>query len=230
VTPSQALLDALATLDLAWADILRDAEAIVVFGSRAVGWERPDSDWDLVCVGSGVSRLSAQLDLLWISAEEATGSRPGWVGTELANHVACFGQILVGEIPWSLSHDQQELALARKRRRLEGHVRGLTRVWSKLNRTNRDRQLAELRRDLQRYILLDQCEAVVPTAMLDRMWRHEGESALRLLEWLERANVATAAMERIARYSSGKNPMSRSGNPPYVTNAQSPSASEIPRS
>lgn len=194
MTASPALLGSLATVGLEWSGLLHDADAVVLFGSRAAGCERGDSDWDLLCVGSGQSRLTQRLDILWITPEQATAPSSKWVGTELANHIARFGHVLIGEVPWTESYSRQELALARKRRQLEGHVRGLSRVWLRLNAVYRQRQLTELRRDLQRHAVLNTSEAVPPNATLDRMWCREAASNDRLLELLDHAGVGAGSM------------------------------------
>jgi hypothetical protein len=197
MTPSPSLLDGLASVGLDWDILQRDAQAIILFGSRAAGYDRPDSDWDLLCIGSGPQRLTQRLDILWIPAERATSPDCDWLGSELANHVARFGHALFGELPWTENYGRQELVLARKRRQLDGHVRGLSCVWPRLNAVYRRRQLAQLRRDLQRYDLLSACEPVPPTAVLDCMWHSEADTELRVLELLDRAGVGSFTLERL---------------------------------
>lgn len=197
MTPSPSLLECLASIGLDWGSLQRDTGAVILFGSRATGDDRPDSDWDLLCIGSGPPRLTRQLDILWITEDQATAPDGGWLGSELANHVARFGRVLVGELPWTECYDRQHQVLARKRRQLDGHVRGLLRVWPRLNDLYRRRQLGQLRRDLQRYELLSACEVVPPTAVLDRMWESEVETKSRVLELLDRVELGSTTLEQL---------------------------------
>lgn len=194
--PSPALVWRLTSLGMTWEDLL-GSPAVVLFGSRAAACERADSDWDLLCIGRGQTRLTRGLDLVWVDAAKAVDPDAGWIGCELANHVACHGRVLVGELPWKASFDQQELVIARKRRQLDGHVRGMLLVWSRLNEVYRQRQLTELRRDLQRHARLRAGGVVPPTRTLDSEWSGEAEPDARLLELLNHAGLASGSVVRL---------------------------------
>ncbi|NVB37214.1 nucleotidyltransferase domain-containing protein [Pseudenhygromyxa sp. WMMC2535] len=196
MTPAPELLDCLAALDLDWESLRRDTAGVILFGSRAAGAARADSDWDLLCVGAGSQRLTRRLDMIWVGRARACSREQDWIGSELANHVARFGRVLFGERPWAEDHGRQELAIARKRRQICGHVRGLSSVWPRLNAVYRQRQLGQLRRDLQRLELLDVGEVVPPTAMLDRMCCEGVDPEQYVLEALDRAGLGSATLDR----------------------------------
>lgn len=56
--PDDTLDHALASVGTSLADLRAAATEIVMFGSRAAGVARATSDWDLLCVGRGVSRAT----------------------------------------------------------------------------------------------------------------------------------------------------------------------------
>ncbi|NJK32924.1 MAG: nucleotidyltransferase domain-containing protein, partial [Deltaproteobacteria bacterium] len=69
-----------------------EAEALILFGSRTTDLARPDSDWDLLVIGHGQTTLARGLDLVFIPPAEFDS--PPWRTSELAGHVARFGQTL----------------------------------------------------------------------------------------------------------------------------------------
>lgn len=205
MNPAATLVERLAGIGLDWNHLVRRSQAIALFGSRAVGCEHEGSDWDLVCVGRGQTRLVRGLDLVWIDSRQSTDPDAGWAGSELANHVARFGLVLTGELPWVENHNRDEFALARKRRQLDGYIGGMLRVWPLLNNAFRSRQITDLRRELQRHALIGAGESVPPTAVLDHSWKVDSTSStLRLFELLERAGMASRAMERLLVDPSGE--------------------------
>ena len=185
---------ALAVTATRWENLLADAKAIVLFGSRGAACHHSCSDWDILCVGTGQTRMHEEVDLVWVTVEQATRPGSDWIGSELANHIARHGRVLVGERLWQEDFDRQELAIARKRRQLEGRVRGMLRVWPKLNTVYRDWQLRDLRRDLQRLELLTTSGVVPPTATLDSAWAEPMNCPHRLVMMLERAKLPSSGV------------------------------------
>src|SRR5262245_1971938 len=61
------LVRALSGQPISWSTLERRASQVILFGSRAVGVARIDSDWDLLCVGEGMSIHNEKIDLNWIS-------------------------------------------------------------------------------------------------------------------------------------------------------------------
>lgn len=74
------------------------ASEIIVYGSVACGLHGPNSDIDVLAVGTGERLRTKVLDLKFVE----TGSLSGrlWLGGELAGHVAAHGVWLHGEPAW----------------------------------------------------------------------------------------------------------------------------------
>jgi hypothetical protein len=160
------------------------ASQIVLFGSGAAGLQTPDSDVDLLCVGENPKKIrSAKLDLIWISDEETR--KEEWLGSELANHIARFGIWLHGGDTWSKGVYISENALQQKRRALRIRIKALRRSWPILTEEFRRHHTTLLRRDVQRYRLLDEGSPVPPTPFLDEEWRNAVCSAFDESEWLK---------------------------------------------
>src|SRR5216684_1984003 len=67
-----------------------EASEIIVFGSMSCGLQRPDSDLDVLCVGTTPGKVKrGMLDLIVVSPQE-TDDRV-WRQSELAAHVAEYG-------------------------------------------------------------------------------------------------------------------------------------------
>lgn len=172
--PSLSLLEVvLRRHDLTWPQLQDASMAVFLFGSRAAGCEREDSDWDLLCIGDGRSRMRQGLDLIWIPVHRAEDVR--WRETELASHVAAWGRCLHGDEHWIRDARPGSRAVRLKTQVLEGRVRALPqgRAWP--SERQRRRRSEEIRRDLQRYASLTDGVAVPPTAQLDHRWQHESE-------------------------------------------------------
>jgi hypothetical protein len=153
---------------LSWAELSTRTDAVVLFGSRAAGEGDAESDWDLLCVGDGESRLTQELDLVWVSREQIHD--PNWLGSELANHVARWGVVLSGEAPWMTLPRPSHAAEAKKCRIIRAHVDALETVWERLSVPYRTKHLRKLRRDLQRLEILSRDGVVPPSPILDREW------------------------------------------------------------
>jgi hypothetical protein len=163
------LLDALlARRDLSWKDLSRSCQQLVLFGSRAAGVSREGSDFDLLCIGSGSSRLGQSLDLVFVTPEDCQGSR--WLGSELAGHVARYGRWLLGEPDWVHRVQPSRGAIDRKAERLRRRLHAVEENFPLLDAIYLDKHLALIRRDLQRHESLLKGEPVPPTPLLDQAW------------------------------------------------------------
>lgn len=169
--------------DITWPQLQETSMAVFLFGSRAAGCHREDSDWDLLCIGDGRSRMRQGLDLIWIPVHQTEDVR--WRETELASHVAAWGRCLHGDEHWVHDARPGSLAVRLKAQVLEGRVRALPRGRPWPSERHRRRRSEEIRRDLQRYALLAGGVAVPPTAQLDRCWQDESE----------RERIALAALD-----------------------------------
>jgi hypothetical protein len=155
-------------------ELAHRASQVVLFGSRACAVATPTSDWDVLCIGNGVSRRTAGLDLLWVPASALCSSE--WLGSELASHVAAYGTWLWGPDDWR--HDVA-IAPSAAERKLAGtllQLAELERLWPLLVRRARERHLLRLRREVQRFHLLASRIPVPPSAHLDRAWARIGRA------------------------------------------------------
>lgn len=187
------LLAALAEAGLSWRELTRRADDILLFGSRAQGAGRPDSDWDLLCVGNGPTRPRSGVDIVWVGPRTSLTSR--WLGSELASHILAFGLHLQGECAW-ISHVQlSPAAVEAKRRRVIARMSALQRLWSCVRPTFKVRHGRLLRRELQRVQILCRGEPVPPARHLDDGWSADYESAdgwRSLTSWMTAEESARA--------------------------------------
>jgi len=155
--------------------LARSASEIVVFGSRASGLNRPDSDLDLLIISdrSGHKKMG-KLDLIFVPRAKA--DTPIWRRTEIARHIEAYGV--------SLLHDdvlihaiKDDYAALRKQARLHVLIKSLIPIWNRLDDRLRLKYLTRVRRELERYRLLRCGLAVPPTAQID--------SALTSSNWFE---------------------------------------------
>lgn len=147
---------------------LRGLPNLAVFGSRAVGLERFDSDWDIFCVGATLRPRASDLDFVLRSTDEAEATR--WLASELAHHIAVFGVWLTDVPSWLSAVRHSEAAVTAKAEAIADTVHCLRGRWGRLLPTQRAKYLQRLRRDLQRLHVLSTGAAVPPTALLDRSW------------------------------------------------------------
>lgn len=163
--------DALKTAGLTWMDLSARAEQIILFGSTAVGCDRPDSDVDLLCVGEGKDLDTGRLHLLWIKNQ--CFRDPLWLGSEIGTHVAQYGVWLKGKPTFAASSAPHPRALERKRERIFRRAHALLRNWAALSPRFRAAQRRKLRLDVQRLELLQRGLAVKPNPLLDQNWRNK---------------------------------------------------------
>lgn len=158
----------LARRGLPWKELSKSCEQIILFGSRAAGVSREGSDFDLMCIGSGLSRLGPSLDLVFVAPEDCRRER--WLGSELAGHVARYGQWLVGEPDWVHRVRPSLDAKERKAEKLRRRLQAVEESFPLLDELYREKHFTLIRRDLQRHELLAQGEPVPPTPLLDQAW------------------------------------------------------------
>jgi hypothetical protein len=140
------------------------------FGSRAVGCERADSDWDVLVVTRAPAlehrRRCARLDLVNVQFDELDA----WASTELAAHIAVYGVRIDHGREFTL-RSIPTAAAPRKRTVVGGRAQTLDALWTGLQPKQRRRETLRLRRDLHRAWLLTQGAAIPPTAALECEWR-----------------------------------------------------------
>ncbi|MBJ6752679.1 nucleotidyltransferase domain-containing protein [Geomonas anaerohicana] len=89
------------------------AEEAVIFGSYACGCERPDSDFDLMLVGTGRRIKTKKLDLIWVPKERLV--LKSWLRTELATHIAAYGAWVKGDGTWKRRVEITKYTMNKKR-------------------------------------------------------------------------------------------------------------------
>lgn len=163
-----------------WQELNRSAKQIIVFGSYALSANTSKSDLDVLCIGSGERYKSRMLHIVWIS-EKRTRSKQ-WLGSELATHVAAYGVWIKGKNDWAYQTKPGRGTIQRKKINILSRLNAARRHWNDLLPQFQAGQLTKLRRDLQRYQMMQRGEAPVPKTLLDDQWlRHkpsEGWDAL----------------------------------------------------
>lgn len=96
--------------------MVREAEEVVLFGSRAADCADDTSDFDLLLVGRGKRLKRGSLDVIWVRPRALRS--PSWLGSELANHVAKFGIWLKGNGDWRNSVFASNASVVSKREKL----------------------------------------------------------------------------------------------------------------
>lgn len=140
-----------------------------VFGSRAVGLERPDSDIDILCIGAFDFKLKTDsLDLI-VTPVAATRRSP-WLESELASHILEYGTWLKGSSRWGAQVCIGQGAIDEKRRRIGAFMKSLPDSWLKLDEVFRVKYSVKLRRETQRLLLLERGAPVPATWILDNSW------------------------------------------------------------
>lgn len=165
----QTLVNALEKVGLRWRNLYQAADQIVLFGSRAAGVVRSTSDWDLLLVGTGKTTRLGLVDLVWINKDKLSSEE--WLGGELAGHVAVYGHWLKGDNGWKANVHPSEPALKKKYKKIQARLKNLEKNWSLLLKSYRRKHAVLIRRDLQRYLIMRNEEAVIPTPMLDSRWK-----------------------------------------------------------
>jgi len=160
--------------------LLSAAREVVLFGSRATGPIRRESDWDLLCIGEGKTRRHGRVHLVWLPSRVL--ETPTWLGSELANHVVTYGEWVCGEGSWiPRVHASVEAARA-KRRKLSARLGAVRAAWDLLAPAYRDKHVAIVRRELQRLHKLELGLPVPPAPTLDREWNGGSASDGSLLD------------------------------------------------
>lgn len=165
---------ALRGVGLSWQHLELHADELVLFGSRACGCASVRSDWDLLCIGDGITRRTRSIDVLWLSRDFVRSH--AWKTSELAGHIAVYGRWFHGQPSWQAEPlgDVSE-ATQGKTARIARRIQALERVWNRLSTPYRQKHWARLRRDLQRHGLLREGQAVPPSAWLDAAWLRTAE-------------------------------------------------------
>lgn len=146
-------------------DLLSGSADVIVFGSRAAGLERIDSDLDILAVGPlKLPKKKGLIDLICVSEPDARTL--AWQHSEIFRHVGTYGISLMRERPM-IEVVVDEHAANRKRQRIEGLIPKLMDSWEALNDGYKAKYLTKMRREFQRYKLLNSGLAVPPTAVLD---------------------------------------------------------------
>jgi len=155
---------------------------VVIFGSRAIGVNRPDSDLDVLLVDASVGRPRvAGIDFVILRSEDLASSR--WLGSELASHIAQYGKWIKGPGSWRHQVHVSDRAAMRKETRIVGLLMCAPKWWSKLHPVFHTKYKLTIRRELQRLDLLRRRIPVPPTYALDADWVQHGSARDYLLEF-----------------------------------------------
>jgi len=179
-------------MGIAYHDLRSHSEEVILFGSRAAGVATASSDWDILCVGSGVSRMTGGLDLVWLGRSELGSLR--WLGSELAGHVARHGIWLKGVPAWRDSVFVSDRAVDRKASLVLTRMAELKRHWSHFSRSYRLKYLTRIRRDLQRLDILLDRRTVPPTRTLDQMWCETSDHLAELSRIIGRSDILPGSL------------------------------------
>jgi hypothetical protein len=154
---------------MSWDVLSSRASEIVLFGSRAQEVARPDSDWDLLCVGTAAtSRRIGKVRPIWVEPSRILTSQ--WLGSELAGHIAAFGVWLLGHGEWRHRVFSSDAAVHHKERMVTARIEALSRLADRLPATRRTYHGIRVRRDVQRLLILRAGGAVPSAPLLDRDW------------------------------------------------------------
>ena len=171
-----ALLDdvrqAMAAEGLSLYDLTKSASNVVLFGSRAVGVNRPNSDFDLLIVSDRSGhKKHGRLDLIFVT--QAKLNSPLWRRTEIARHIGAFGVSLM-QVNLRVEPIIDDYAAMRKQARLHKLTKSLLLHWGVLNGELKRKYLTRVRREIQRYLYLKAGAAAPPTAILDLVLKSPG--------------------------------------------------------
>lgn len=188
-----AVLDrALARQGSSLRELSRKARAVALFGSRAAGCGTATSDWDLLCIGVGSSRKLRDIDLVWIEPRAVESA--AWLGGDLAGHIAAHGLWIEGKPGWDLGAVSFPAAARVKESRVARSVVALARAWDLLGPEYRVKHVTLLRRDVQRWRLLQRGFPIPPSAVLDAAWDAEPRG-----RWLADTLLGMNAPPELAR-------------------------------
>ena len=175
------LRDLLSNSGVRYEKVLDASTEVVIFGSRAVGTQRPDSDLDVLIVGANTGPLRvAGIDFVVLRSEELASSR--WLGSELASHIAEYGKWVKGCGSWRHQVRISDRAAMRKEARVVGLLMCAPKWWSKLHPVFHSKYKLTIRRELQRLDLLRKKTPVPPTHTLDSDWDQDRSARDYLFE------------------------------------------------
>lgn len=180
-------------------DVRRSGASFWLFGSRSAGCATDVSDWDILVLSGAVSRVCrrrlGQFDLVFVPWPSTKPE--GWLGSELAAHVACYGTLICGNEDW-LDRVNAQQAHQRKAALVSARMKELERSWDTLSDGCRWRRVENLRRDVQRVLWLARSGTVPPAAILDGEWRELSPHARTC--WIGEAElyVPTVVQQAIA--------------------------------
>jgi predicted nucleotidyltransferase len=181
VQTKKRLHDLLSNSGTTYAEVWDVSAEIVIFGSRAAGLHRPDSDLDVLLVGANTGRPRvAGLDFAFLRSEEVAS--PFWLGSELASHIASYGKWVKGCGSWREQVRISDRAAMRKQARVVGLLMRAPNWWSKLHPVFHTKYKLTIRRELQRLDLLRRRTPVPPTFALDSAWDQHSSASDYLLE------------------------------------------------
>lgn len=141
----------------------RSVYSLAVFGSRAANCHRPDSDWDVVTLGTPqLSDRGPGLDFL----REDPPKDSYWYARDLAFHLTGYAVWLSGGPNWDPALLQWDLAIARKTKRVREIALSLGRL--KLHHEYEWRWMKKCMEEAGRISLLRQQLPICPTSLLPR--------------------------------------------------------------
>jgi predicted nucleotidyltransferase len=162
------LRDTLARTGLSYDAIASNAIEFIVFGSRAAGWNKPGSDWDLLIVGEPPSDSVDGIEVITLSPQELDTS--AWLESELANHVASEGTWLKGSGHWRAMVRISETTIERKRAKTQTQASTFLRLRDAQGPAKKSHYAARIRRNLQRLDLLARNERIATNPELNAAW------------------------------------------------------------
>ena len=95
------------------ADLCSECGQLVLFGSRAVGTYDEESDFDLLCVGTGITRRQGRLHIVFKTQSELKEGAKA--GEDWALHIERYGVWLEGQKPVLEIARQPEPAVLRRK-------------------------------------------------------------------------------------------------------------------
>jgi hypothetical protein len=146
-------------------EALQSCQSAHLFGSVARGRGGYGSDVDLLLVGNGLSRKLRGVDLIWVTPQRV--SQQAWLGSELAQHVACFGVHLLGHDDWTRHVIRSRQAVTKKADRVAARASSLSKMHLSMTRALKEKNVRLLLRDLFRLELLSRGDAVITTPEID---------------------------------------------------------------
>ncbi|MDZ7693646.1 MAG: hypothetical protein U5K69_21430 [Balneolaceae bacterium] len=160
------------------------ASEIILYGSRAIGVNDTESDYDFLFVGEGEPIKKNGIDLSWIKKSELNTKQ--WLESELAIHIAKYGRWLKGKDKWKTKVRITESTLQKKRAKINNYVESLRNKFEKLSPAFQKKYITKVRRDVQRLFLLKKNQPVPPKQVLDKEWKGNKYIRKRVLEFISK--------------------------------------------